>query len=466
MIGNRMNLKRRVVVTGVSIICSIGTTIEEVWKNCIANQAKVESIPGHWHNYADFTSTIYSPLPEINFNSYGISYAESTRLDLSTQMALISSSMALENARIDKIIKSLRSNTFLLKNIDPIRAGVIYGTGVGGVSTLLAGHAFQAISNHKKNLMQISQKINDKEFASFLQEGLKNISDKMLLPNRANPFIVSMIMPSACAANIAIKYEIQGPSNTLCSACASGTVAIGHAYRAIKSGEIDIAITGGVEYLRDDYGSIFHGFDRIGALVIDNGDKYKSCRPFDKSRSGFLFSEGASATLVLEDLEHALNRGAEILGEIIGFSETCDASNIMAIEKDGKQIKRMINNALAEARLSARDIDYINTHGTGTIVNDEVEARVIKEIFGKKPLVNSTKSILGHTIGASGAIEAIISLLSIKNKKTHVCNNLNDPILDLNFVTEIKESEINTAISQSFAFGGQNSVLIIREFKM
>ncbi|BBB90801.1 MAG TPA: beta-ketoacyl-[acyl-carrier-protein] synthase family protein [Methylomusa anaerophila] len=456
--------KRRVVVTGMGIICSIGTSISEFWENCLNGFTRVENIPGHWRNYSAFTSTILSPLPAIDFRAYDISLIDSNRLDLSTQMAIASASMALENAGIDKEIRNVRHAAYILKGIDPARTGVIYGTGAGGVNTLLAGHAFQALSNHKKALTAMIKSI-DAEKNRLLAECLAGIANKMPLPNRANPFIVSMIMPSACSGNISIKYGLTGPSNTLCSACASGTVAIGHAYRAIKSGMIDVAVTGGAEYLHDDYGSIFRGFDMIGALAPDNGDKDKSCRPFDKQHAGFLFSEGASATLILEELDHARNRGAEVLGEIVGFAETCDASNILAIEKNGAQIKRMIMAALDESGLHPQAIDYINTHGTGTVVNDEAEAQIINDIFGKRPLVNSTKSILGHTIGASGAIEAIVSILSIKNSKTHICRNLEEPILDLNFVTEVKEREINTAISQSFAFGGQNSVLVMRGFQ-
>lgn len=452
--------ERRVVVTGMGIICSIGTSIDEFWNNCLNNLSRVENIPEKWFSYSDFTSTIFSPLPEINYREFGITLGELTRLDVSTQMALATSAMALENAQIKKEVRNLRNNTFTLKNIDAARVAVVYGTGVGGVNTLLAGHAHQAISNHKKKLIEI---LNDEQ-SDRLKDRLVEISHNMPIPNRANPFIVSMIMPSACSGNISIKYGITGPSNTYCSACASGTVAIGHAYRSIKSGAVDAAITGGVEYLKDEYGSIFRGFDMVGALAVNTGDKYKACRPFDKQHTGFLFSEGASASLILEELEHAQNRGANILGEIIGFSETCDAANIMAIEKNCTQIKRMIKNALEEAGVKSWEVDYINTHGTGTIVNDEAEAQVIYDIFGKKPLINSTKSILGHTIGASGAIEAIVALLSINDKKTHICNNLEEPILDLNFVTTVKEYQINTVISQSFAFGGQNSILVIKKY--
>jgi len=454
--------KRRVVVTGMGVICSLGTEIKDFWANCLRNHTKVEQIPKHWFDYADFSSTMLSPLPNIHFSEYDISQTETARLDLSTQMAIAATSQALKNAKIEKEVRSVRHHTYILKNIDLVRMGVLFGTGTGGVSTLLSGHAYQAVSNHKKRINEIIKDAVNKDTDQLVADELASINRKMRIANRFNPFIVSMIMPNACSNNISIKYGVMGMSNTLCSACASSTVAIGHAYQAIKTGVLDIAITGGTEYLRDDYGAIFKGFDIIGALAC--GDKHSVCGPFDKKRNGFLFSEGASAALILEDLEHAQNRGAEILGEIVGFAETCDASSIMAVDKSGAQIKRMIKNVLEEARAMPQDIDYINTHGTGTIVNDEVEAQVIQDVFGRTPLLNSTKSILGHTIGASGAIEAIVALLSIKENKTHICNNLKEPILDLNFVTAVKKHEINTALSQSFAFGGQNAVLAIKGF--
>ena len=454
---------RRVVVTGIGIICSLGVSLKEFWENCLSNNTKVENIPKKWHDYATFTSTIWSPLPEIAFGNYGISNIESMKLDVSAQLAMATTYMALENAGIEKEMTNLKNKTYSLKAIDPARTGVIYGTGIGGSVSMLASHAYQALANHKNDLAKIVKNSEGQGNESF-KEQLTNINNKMLIPNRFNPFVASMSMPNACSSNISIKYGITGPSNTLCSACASGTVAIGHAYRAIKHNIVDIAVTGATEYLHDDYGSHFRGFDILGALAQDKGDKDKANRPFDKKRCGFLFSEGASATLILEDLEHAINRGAEILGEIIGFSESCDANNIMIIEKNSPHIKRMIINALDEAGLNPGDIDYINTHGTGTLVNDEIEANIINDLFGKKPLVNATKSLLGHTIGASGAIEAVVSLLSMKNNKTHICNNLEEPILDLNFVTKVKESEINTAISPSYGFGGHNSVLVMKDF--
>jgi 3-oxoacyl-[acyl-carrier-protein] synthase II len=209
----------------------------------------------------------------------------------------------------------------------------------------------------------------------------------------------------------------------------------------------------------------FRGFDTAGTLVKDCSEPMKANRPFDQNRSGFLFSEGGSGVLVLEEMEHAIKRGAKILAEISAFAQSFDGFNIMRIHPEGKEIKRMITNALKQADLPPGEIDYINAHGTGTEVNDATEVSIIEDIFGHQVLVNSTKSLIGHTLGASGAIEAAVAVLSILNKTTHVCKNLEEPINGLNFVRRVDEYPIRRVLSQSFAFGGHNAALIFEEFR-
>jgi 3-oxoacyl-[acyl-carrier-protein] synthase II len=176
-----------------------------------------------------------------------------------------------------------------------------------------------------------------------------------------------------------------------------------------------------------------------------------------------LFGQGGSAVLILESLEHAKKRGANIIAEIIGYGETCDAHNIMMMEQSGIEIKKAVKYCLRDAKIRSNDIDYINAHGTGTLLNDEIESMLIKELFKNKPLVNSTKSLIGHTLGASGAIEAVVTALSIKNKTTHVSKNIIEPVSDLNFVKKRETYKIRTALSQSFGFGGHNSVIAFKE---
>lgn len=282
--------------------------------------------------------------------------------------------------------------------------------------------------------------------------------------SRYNPFVVSMLMPNAPSAALGIKFSLTGPNATYCVACASGTVAVGHGYRAVRNGYVDIAMAGGSEYLYDEHGHIFRGFDIAGTLVRDCADPEFANRPFDKERSGFLFSQGGAAVLVLEDLEHALGRDAPIMAEIIGFAETFDGYSMMSLAPGGEQIERMLRAVLADSNLEPTDVDYVNAHGTGTRNNDETEAMVIDRVFGKAVPVNSTKSLLGHTIGASGAFEALVTALTLRDGKTHVNNNLAMPSYDLNFVRCVENFDPDIGISQSFAFGGHNAALVLRRY--
>ena len=273
-----------------------------------------------------------------------------------------------------------------------------------------------------------------------------------------------MLMPNAIPAHIGLKYSIKGPNLSYSVACASGTVAIGHAFHAVRDGTVDMAIAGGSEFLDDYYGGIFHGFDIAKALVRNCDDPDTANRPFDVNRSGFLFSQGGAAVLLLEDLETAMARGAPILAEIAGYAETFDAHSVMNIAPNGLEIERMMNAALVDAGMSAADIHYINAHGTGTQANDVVESEVIERVFGRDVLVNSTKSLIGHTIGASGAMEALVTVMSLEDQKVHVCRNLDEPIAHLNFVRETKSASLDAAFTQSFAFGGHNAGLVLKRF--
>jgi 3-oxoacyl-[acyl-carrier-protein] synthase II len=281
---------------------------------------------------------------------------------------------------------------------------------------------------------------------------------------RYNPFVVSMLMPNAASAVIANKFSIHGPNVTYCVACASGTVSVGHAFRAVRDGQVDLAISGGSEYLNDEHGHIFRGFDIAGTLVRDCAEPQSANRPFDEKRSGFLFSQGGAAALVLEELEHALRRDVPVIAEVAGFAETFDAYSMMSLAPDGAQIERMIRASLADAGLEAGTVDYVNAHGTGTRNNDELESKVIERVFGKSVPVNSTKSLLGHTIGASGAFEALVTALTLRDGKTHVNKNLEEPCSELNYVrtTEVFDPEVG--LSQSFAFGGHNAALVLRRY--
>ncbi len=453
-------MKRRVVITGAGVISSIGIGVDEFWRNCLLAKAMVAPIPAHWNSYSDLTSNLWSPLPEINPETLGIARTERLQLDPVAVLALGSARDALENAGLHPVPLKGSSHTFSLPGVNSARAGVYLGTGLGGATTFLQNHTYHLLRKPRSELADYAEKTA----ATGDQMIMENILALMNHGRRFNPFEVSMVMPNAPSAAIGIKYSLTGPNSTFSVACASGTVAIGNAYRSVQEGRVDIAVTGGCEYFADEWGHIFRSFDVSGTLVRDCSDPKSANRPFDENRSGFLFSEGGAAVLVVEELEHARRRGARVMAELIGFSETFDAYSIMRLAPGGEQMERLLRGALSDADVTTHDVSYINAHGTGTKNNDEVESDVISRVFGKSVRVNSTKSLVGHTIGASGAIEALVAALSLRDQTTHVCKNLSTPVRDLNFVRTVEPFDMRVAVSQSFAFGGHNAALVLRRF--
>jgi 3-oxoacyl-[acyl-carrier-protein] synthase II len=440
----------KVVVTGLGVVSPIGCDIDSFWEACLNNESNVQPIPEHWNDYSGYRSGIWSPLPKLDFLSQGFSRIEVMQRDPVSLLALMASKQALQQAKIETLFTDDKKRQYLLKGINSERVGVFIGTGIGGAKTFLENNACHMLKRTTEAL---------------LEEGSNpDQVSKLLHPSKVNPFVVSMLMQNAVSASVGIKYSLHGPNKTISQACSSGTSAIGYAYEAIKAGQIDLAICGGSEHLYDDYGSLYMGFDVARTLAKPGAGMEKANRPFDKDRSGFLISQGGSGILILESEAHAKKREANILAEVSGFAETFDAHSMMSINSDGIQIKRMINEAVNNANLQLSDIDYINTHGTSTTINDEVESKVIDELFSNKPLINSSKALLGHSIGASGAFEAIISTLSLQHQTTHRCKNLENPIRDLNFVTTQKGHDICHVLSESFAFGGHNSALVLSAF--
>jgi 3-oxoacyl-[acyl-carrier-protein] synthase II len=451
-------MTRQVVITGVGVIAANGTDTESFWKNCLNDVAVVENIPQHWLNYSDFNSSLWAPLPEIPYSDLGFNRMEIMQRDPVTLLATLAAQQAIENAELETSLINKRKNNFNIHQIDNNRAGVFIGTGSGGYTTLLSNHAQHILHRAKSDLTSICTETSE----TNLKERLNNITKLFDIAERFNPFGVPMSMVNAVSASIGIKFNIHGPNHTLAQACASGTVAIGHAFQAVKSGLVDFAITGGCEYLSPTDGGEYRGFDVSKTLVRNCSDPKKANRPFDESRSGFLFSQGGAAALTIETREHAEQRGAPILAEIAGFAETFDADNLLSIDSEGKQIERMLKELLQQGDISTEQVDYINAHGTGTELNDKVESDIISRIFPHKPLVNATKSLIGHTFGASGAIEAAVCALSLRDQTTHICHNLEQPIADLNFVRQQQTENINYAINESFAFGGHNVGLLLK----
>ncbi len=452
-------MNRRVVITGAGIISSIGIGVDDFWRHCLQAKSVVAPVPEQWLKYADLRSRLWSPLhydPEF----LGITRTERLQLDPVAMLALGAAREAIQRAGFTLVPATERSRTFILPEVVSTRVGVYFGTGIGGAHSFLQNHVQHLYQRAHESLKEYSKERTPAENA----ERLNGILALMAHPPRYHPFVVSMLMPNAASAAVGIKFSLTGPNVTYCGACASGTVAVGHGYRAVQEGRVDLALAGGSEYLYDEHGHIFRGFDVAGTLVRDYVSPESANRPFDEKRSGFLFSQGGAAVLVLEELEHAQRRGATIMAEAIGYSESFDAHSMMSLAPGGEQIERMVRASLADAGLSPRDVDYINAHGTGTKNNDQTEAEVINRVFGKSARVNSTKSLLGHTIGASGAIEALVTALSLRDGTTHISKNIDTPVLDVNFVRSVERFDLRIGLSQSFAFGGHNAAVIMRRF--
>lgn len=434
--------RRRVVVTGIGMISPLGTSAVECWAALLEGRTSVAAIPPAWHRYAETASTLWAPLPPIDWPTHGIGRIEQMQLDTSGMLTIAASSEAIRDAGIDTASVDPKKNTFRLAGPAPDRCGVFMGTGVGGITSFY-GNAV----NH---------------VVSPLKPSVADPSRLPPMPPRFNPYAVPAMMPNAVSALPGIRWSLSGPNLTFSQACAAGTVAVGHAFRAIAAGEVDLALCGGAEYLGDPYGGIFRGFDIARTLVAAGADPQRANRPFDRDRTGFLFAEGGAAVLVCEEAEAARRRGAKTYAEIVGYAENFDAHSIMSMDPSGTRIGDMIAAAVRDSGSTPADVDYVNAHGTGTAVNDEIESSVIQRLFGDRPLVTATKSLTGHCIGASGGIEAAVTALSIARQETHACRNLEHPIRDLRFVREPGPCRIETAITQSFAFGGHNAAVVMR----
>ena len=434
--------RRRVVVTGIGMISPLGTSAPECWSALMAGRNAVAAVPPEWRRYAETASTIWAPLPPIDWQALGIGRIEQMQLDTSGMLTIAASSEAIRDAGIGTASADAKKNTFRLEGQPPDRCGVFMGTGVGGITSFVGN-----LANHV-----MSPLIGD-------------VSDPAVLPPmppRFNPYAVPSMMPNAVSALLGIRWSLYGPNLTFSQACAAGTVAVGHAFRAIAAGSVDMALCGGAEYLRDPYGGIFRGFDIARTLAAEGSDPQRANRPFDRDRTGFLFAEGGAAVLVCEEAEAARRRGARAYAEIVGYAETFDGYSIMSMEPSGTRINDMVAAAVQDAGCVPGDIDYVNAHGTGTAVNDEIESSVIERLFGATPLVTATKSLTGHCIGASGGIEAAVTALSLAHQATHACHNLEHPIRDLRFAREAGPCRIETAVTQSFAFGGHNAAVVMK----
>ncbi len=410
---------RRVVVTGVGAIGPNGSSIKEIWPAIIEGRSGIGPIS--LFEASGFPTRIAGEVKNFNPLTY-FSSKELKKMDRFIQFSLIASDEAILSSGLD----------FNRENTE--RIGVSIGVGIGGL---------HEIENQHKIL---------------LEKG----------PRRVTPFFVPMIINNLAAGQISIKYGLKGPNLCTTTACSSSAHSVGEAFRYIQFGQADIMVAGGAEAAIT--GLSFAGFCSAKALSERNDEPKKASRPFDRDRDGFVISEGA-ATVILEELEHAKKRGAAILAEITGYGLNCDAYHITAPHPEGDGAYRCMGLAIDDAHVNKNDIDYINAHGTSTLLGDIVETIAIKRLFGDyshKIMVSSTKSMTGHLLGAAGAIEAIFCVKAIEENIAPPTINLEnpDPKCDLNYVpNEPQKRTIKVAMTNSFGFGGTNVCLIFKKYE-
>ncbi|MEK7698180.1 MAG: beta-ketoacyl-ACP synthase II [Nitrospirota bacterium] len=410
--------KRRVVVTGVGLITPLGTGTEKSWKNLLDGRSGIRKITQF--DATHFPCQVAGEVPDFEINQF-IEIKEQKKMDRFIHFAFAAAKMAVEDSGL-KITKD---------NAD--RIGVVVGSGIGGLSAIEHYHTV------------------------LLEKG----------PKRISPFFIPMLIINLAAGQISIHFGAKGPNSAVATACASGTHSIGDAFKIIKRGEADAMISGGTEAVITPLA--VGGFSSMKALSTRNNEPEKASRPFDRDRDGFVMGEGAGI-MVLEDMEHALSRGAKIYAEITGYGMTGDAYHITSPPPEGEGAARCMRASLKDANIHPEEIEYINAHGTSTKYGDELETQAIKSVFGKhayKFAVSSTKSMTGHLLGAAGGVEGVICALSIFNKIIPPTINLEnpDPECDLDYVpNKARAMDINMAMSNSFGFGGTNACIIFKRY--
>jgi len=406
-------MKKRVVVTGLGVVHSLGTDIETFWNAIKEGKNGIKTVTKF--DISDYQTKVAAQID--NFDpTQRIDKKEAKRMDLFTQYAIYASMEAVQMAGID------------FSTIDPYRAGVIIGSGIGGIETL--------------------------------EENSRILYEKG--PKRISPFFVPMMIANIASGQVAIKFGIKGYNACVVTACATANHSIGDAMRVIQNGYADIMISGGAEASISPLG--FSGFCAMRAMS-ENPDPDSACRPFDKNRDGFIMGEGAGV-LILEEYEHAVRRGANILAELVGYGCTCDAYHITAPDPEGDAGTRCLELTLEDAGVTPDRVGYFNAHGTSTPLNDPLETKVIKRVFGDKIAVSATKSMTGHLLGAAGGIEAIITVLALKEGFLPPTINLRepDPECDLDYVpNKGRKQDIEYAVSNSLGFGGHNAALLFKK---
>lgn len=411
-------MNKRVVITGLGAVTPLGTGTDKFWRGIKQGRSGVSHITRF--DTTDFAVNIGAEVKDFNPEDF-IDKKESKRMDRFTQYAVAAAKMAVE----DSALKA--------DDVDPARFGVITGCGVGGLQTM------------------------EDQISTLHTKG----------PRRVSPFFIPMMIADMSAGRIAMMCNAKGINETVVTACASGTNAIGDAFKVIQHGDADVIITGGCEAALTPIAVA--GFSSMRALSTRNDDPAKASRPFDAERDGFVIGEG-SGILVLEELEHAERRGAKIYAEAVGYGASSDAYHITAPAPDANGAVLAIRSALNDAGISPDNIDYINAHGTSTKLNDKLETLAVKTVWkdkAKNVAMSSTKSMTGHLLGASGGIEGVILALSIKDGFIPATINYTTPDVncDLDYVpNKGRVQRVRYAMSNSFGFGGHNAVIIFKEY--
>ncbi|MDF1545047.1 MAG: beta-ketoacyl-ACP synthase II [bacterium] len=408
-------MNRRVVVTGMGVISPVGNSLNEFWTSILDGRSGVGPLTKF--DVTEYPAKISAEVNDFDITSI-VEKKTARRMDLSEQYAIGASDQAIKDSGLD------------LESIDLDRCGVVIGSGIGGIGTFEKQHSLLEKSG----------------------------------PGRVSPFFIPMMIIDMCAGLVSIQFGFRGPNYATVSACASSSHAVIDSMRLVQRGDADVMLTGGAEATITP--TSLAGFCQAKALSTRNDDPEGASRPFDSGRDGFVMGEG-SAMLVIESLEHAQARGARIYAELLGGGMSADAYHMTAPHPDGHGAKRAMSMALKDADVSPEKIDYINTHGTSTNLGDIAETKAIKEVLGDrahKLVCNSTKSLIGHLLGAAGAIELVTTVKSIEESIVHRTINLDnqDPECDLDFASDgNRKLDINYAMSNSFGFGGHNVSILV-----
>lgn len=441
----------RVFVSGMGAISPFGVGVEKLWGALLAGASAEQDIPNGFSYYHEPNSRVWAPLPPLDYSSLGISRAEQIKLDPLCLLSFVATSEALENASLNIRCTDEKKRTFRIDGVEPARLGISMGTGLGGSAGFrnYVPHLLRPIKNQLDSLKSDAGH-------SAIDALIENLDENP----RVNPHVICQTMPNAISANLAIRFGALGMVEVACYACAASTIAIHRAISAIKLGEIDLAICGGAEFFGDLAGGVFMGFDKLKALAVKS--RTSAAKPFDKNRNGFLFSQGGSGILILESEQNLSARNGTAIVELLDSAITHDASSIVSIDRENNQIGTMLDKLLSKTAHCSDDVTYINAHGTGTIANDAAEAAVIAEKFTHRPTVNSTKGAIGHAIGACGAIELIVTSLSLKEGRTHGNATLEQPDFDLNLPTKTRDIQRGLGITQNMGFGGHNASILVK----